>query len=242
MSKGWYAIDRQFHMETCHAVGPVAWSVLTTLMMHDDGTRTCWPSRNTIMAESGIRSKTTFAIAVRKLEDAGVLHREHRNGGACLYHLRTGSKYEPVSVQPVQIMDPNKNKRTRNKNKRSRNRARTQIAQHHFDTFYLAYPRKRDRGRAEKAYHAAIKVLTDTRGASPDEAAVIIQRAVDRYASERDGEDPKYTKHPATWLNAQAYLDEPDPEPVDPEKSALDDLVRTATAETDRMRKEMALR
>jgi hypothetical protein len=30
-----------------------------------------------------------------------------------------------------------------------------------------------------------------------------------RYAGKRAGQDPKYTKHPATWLNAGCYADEP---------------------------------
>ncbi len=30
-----------------------------------------------------------------------------------------------------------------------------------------------------------------------------------RYAAERSGQDPKYTKHPATWLNSGCWSDEP---------------------------------
>ena len=30
-----------------------------------------------------------------------------------------------------------------------------------------------------------------------------------RYAAQRDGEDPQFTKHPATWLNGKCWTDEP---------------------------------
>jgi hypothetical protein len=68
-----------------------------------------------------------------------------------------------------------------------------------FETFYDAYPRKRDRQSALKAWNAAMK-----RGADP---AVVVE-AAERYAAERHGQDPKFTKHPATWLNAGAYDNE----------------------------------
>lgn len=73
-----------------------------------------------------------------------------------------------------------------------------------FGAFWSNYPKKRDREAAKKAWIAAIK-----RGADP-------QHMIDRaqgYARERFGQDPKYTKYPATWLNKGCYDDEPDPQP-----------------------------
>jgi DNA-binding Lrp family transcriptional regulator len=73
-----------------------------------------------------------------------------------------------------------------------------------FGAFWTVYPKKRAREEAKKAWIAAIK-----RGAPP-------QHMVDRaqaYARERFGQDPKYTKYPATWLNKGCYDDEPDPQP-----------------------------
>jgi hypothetical protein len=37
--------------------------------------------------------------------------------------------------------------------------------------------------------------------------------AAQAYARERHGQDPQYTKYPATWLNKGCYDDEPDPAP-----------------------------
>jgi len=70
-----------------------------------------------------------------------------------------------------------------------------------FQAFYDTYPRKKDPRKARSAYDAAIK-----RGATPEQLLV----AAERYAAERQGQDPKFTKHPTSWLNADAYLDVPD--------------------------------
>jgi hypothetical protein len=74
-----------------------------------------------------------------------------------------------------------------------------------FARFWAAYPKKVDRLRAEKAFAAALK-----RGA--DAEAVIAATA--RYAAERAGEPERYTKNPATWLNAGSYLNPPSGKPI----------------------------
>jgi len=69
-----------------------------------------------------------------------------------------------------------------------------------FAEFYMAFPLKKKRPTAAKAYLSASR-----KGASQSELLAGAQR----YAMERKGEDPKYTQHPATWLNAEAWKDEP---------------------------------
>jgi hypothetical protein len=73
-----------------------------------------------------------------------------------------------------------------------------------FGDFWLLYPKKRDRAEALKAWKAAVKD-----GADPAR----ITEAARQYARERAGQDPRYTKYPATWLNKGCYDDEPDPQP-----------------------------
>ncbi|MDW9772572.1 uncharacterized protein YdaU (DUF1376 family) [Sinorhizobium meliloti] len=68
--------------------------------------------------------------------------------------------------------------------------------------FWPVYPRKVGKGQAIKAYRAARK------RASAEE----ITSGAKRYASDRSGQDPSFTKHPATWLNGQCWLDEPVPQ------------------------------
>jgi len=68
-----------------------------------------------------------------------------------------------------------------------------------FDQFWRVYPRREAKGAARKAYERARKTIT---------AEIIVEGAI-RYARERAHEDPKYTKHPATWLNGECWGDEP---------------------------------
>ncbi len=67
-----------------------------------------------------------------------------------------------------------------------------------FEGFWSVYPRKIAKGSARKAYRSAL------RRASADE----ILAGAKRYKP-----DPQFTKHPATWLNADCWLDEPDRSP-----------------------------
>ncbi|MFD7791001.1 hypothetical protein [Streptomyces sp. NPDC059759] len=71
-----------------------------------------------------------------------------------------------------------------------------------FDAFWQAYPRRTAKRDAVRAWNKAI-----TDGTSPDQ----ILQATRAYAIERHGEPPKFTKHPATWLNKGCYDDEPLP-------------------------------
>lgn len=73
-----------------------------------------------------------------------------------------------------------------------------------FGAFWLTYPKRKAKEEAKKAWIAAIK-----RGADPQH----IVTAAKGYAHERQGQDAKYTKYPATWLNKGCYDDEPDPQP-----------------------------
>jgi Helix-turn-helix domain len=74
-----------------------------------------------------------------------------------------------------------------------------------FEGFYGAYPRKVAKDAARKAYGKALE-----RGATP--AALLA--GAQRYAAERAGQDSKYSKHPATWLNAGCWEDEAPGAPV----------------------------
>lgn len=68
-----------------------------------------------------------------------------------------------------------------------------------FDEFWKAYPRRVEKITARTAYDKALKVATATQ---------ILQGAM-RYAAERQGQNPRFTKHPASWLNAGCWDDEP---------------------------------
>jgi len=67
-----------------------------------------------------------------------------------------------------------------------------------FADFWNVVPRKEGKDNAQRSYAKALKQ------ASPED----IIDGMRRYAESRAGEDPKYTKHPATWINGGCWKDE----------------------------------
>jgi hypothetical protein len=76
-----------------------------------------------------------------------------------------------------------------------------------FDEFWQQYPKKVAKLAAQKAFAQAVKKT----------ASQEILAGVMRYAAERDGQDSKFTKHPATWLKSGCWEDEPSP-PAQPQR------------------------
>ncbi|MGC5534283.1 helix-turn-helix domain-containing protein [Streptomyces sp. SR-10] len=70
-----------------------------------------------------------------------------------------------------------------------------------FGAFYLVYPKHVEPENAKKAWIAAM-----ARGVDPKHIIAVATR----YAHERKGQNAKYTKYPATWLNKGCYDDEPE--------------------------------
>jgi len=69
-----------------------------------------------------------------------------------------------------------------------------------FEEFWKAYPRKTDKKKARAAWVRALKVVSDPRE---------LINAAARFARSRQGEDPRFTAHPTTWLNGERWNDEP---------------------------------
>lgn len=90
-------------------------------------------------------------------------------------------------------------KKTSSSSPRKRGKSDRPVAAR-FNEFWLAYPRRQDKARAEAAWTKAIEDI-------PADAQAVIDGAA-RYAQSRKGQDPQYTKLPATWLNARAWEDE----------------------------------
>jgi hypothetical protein len=78
----------------------------------------------------------------------------------------------------------------------------TQTGDPDFDTFWTRYPRHKSKRDAIKAWASALK-----RGADPQH----LIHAATVYAAARAGQDPQFTMLPATWLNKDAFDDEPEP-------------------------------
>lgn len=67
-----------------------------------------------------------------------------------------------------------------------------------FERFWALFPRKEDKGTARKAWAKAIKMAD----------ANIILAGAEHYAMLRKNQEPRFTKLPATWLNAEAWQNE----------------------------------
>jgi hypothetical protein len=70
-----------------------------------------------------------------------------------------------------------------------------------FEIWWQEYPKKVARFDAAKAYGKVLKSGLAT--------TEVLLEAAKRYAAERAGQDPKFTKHPTTWLNGGCWMDEP---------------------------------
>lgn len=80
-----------------------------------------------------------------------------------------------------------------------------------FGAFWAVYPKKRNKAEALAAWKKAVAAGVDP---------AHITAAATAFARERHGQDPKFTKFPATWLNKGCFDDEPDPEPPPPPPGA----------------------
>lgn len=76
-----------------------------------------------------------------------------------------------------------------------------------WERFWRLYPRKKDKGTAERAWNKAIR------------SGIPVQTILDGlefYVLDCRTRDAQYVKYPATWLNARGWQDEPDPQPTAP--------------------------
>lgn len=112
----------------------------------------------------------------------------------------------PANIAPGTVIEPSVEEVEVTTSPPTRRRAPKQptaTVADRFDDFWKVYPKRQGKGAAEKAWTKAVTTLgTD--------AQLIIDAALE-YAMRRKGQDPQWTKQPATWLNARCWEDEPDP-------------------------------
>lgn len=106
-----------------------------------------------------------------------------------------------TSVHPQGDVDPGKGKGTGEKEQGKGNSAQARSDYSpEFDTFWATYPRKEAKRQAWKAWGKAIERAT------PEQ----ITAGARRYADDPNRSE-QFTKHGATWLNADGWEDEPLP-------------------------------
>jgi helix-turn-helix protein len=191
-----------------------------------------WPSQRQLAADIGV-CRRTIQYALEALVETGHLavqvSRGDTNHYRPIFETKDAQSGAQVDVQPVAhvergdaqsgatdlrnlttggcarpfVHNPSK------KNPIKRNPERKSLTMigkptSEFEEFWRAYPRKVEKLKAEKIYAGILKQGR----ASPDD---LIAGAT-RYAAERANEDPRYTKHPSTWLNGGCWADEPKPQ------------------------------
>jgi hypothetical protein len=163
-------------------------------------TEQCDPSLLGLAEQMGKHERSALR-AVNELVKKGVFERAQGGGRG-----RT-TKYKPLWETPTELsLNTDKTVRKtptklsdeygKENGKEDGNKNLDQIG---FSDFWKHYPKKVARGAAEKAYLTALK-KTDQ---------MTILAGVMRYAALRTGQDPQFTKHPATWLNSKCWADEP---------------------------------
>lgn len=177
-----------------------------------------WPSQPLLAAEVRLSVRTVRDLS-DQLESAGHLTvtASRGRGNSCRYRpiLRAvpdQSEPEPEFVEepPVNrsedMTDPEEGTRgglfERAAGSPPPVRAKQDGFAADFEAWWLQYPKKVSKGAALAAYSRARK------GGA---IAADLEVGAMRYSAARLGEDPKFTKHGATWLNQKCWLDEPEP-------------------------------
>ncbi|MDP2356144.1 MAG: helix-turn-helix domain-containing protein [Beijerinckiaceae bacterium] len=144
-------------------------------------------------------SETKRATAVNEKGHSGV----HERATAVATNLMNEPIEEPVEYISLKDDDLFGEKKHQEALTKSPPRKSKPDAPDGFEEFYAAYPRRVEPDDARTAYDRVIRKGKAT-------AEELLAGAI-RYASERDGQERKFTKHPATWLNKGCWADEPAP-------------------------------
>jgi Helix-turn-helix domain len=179
--------------------------VLLMLANYADDEDKCWPSKKTL-SEVCCMSKTAICTSILKLEEAGFLKVEKREGTSSIIRLHTGVRQEdrgcPSDVQGVSAT------RTGGVRHADTNLSYTLsrepitkpsiLVDADFEAFWAAYPKRP--GNPKKP--AKLKYVNARKRSISHE---IIMAGVNAYTQSRKGEDPKYTKLAETWLNKECW-------------------------------------
>lgn len=202
-------------------ISPHALTLLISLADFENGqSGKCCPTRRAIEKDCGmpVRSITRYT---KELVECGLVVVEElkrEDGSICAnqFHLtyRSTRRGQTVDTPGTERPTPDQKELgvvqnmsrggTVSGQQKEQPRKRTPEENISFERFWEVWPRKKAKGAAEKAW---AKLSVDDQRAAID-------------APKPEG-DPKYIPHPATWLNAKRWLDEPDPSPVAKDPKAL---------------------
>ena len=186
---------------------PATKIVLYWLADHHNGeTNRCFPSLSRL-CECAEMGKTALVGHLDALEEMGLIERvktKREDGGwsSTSYILHFKEPLVRKTDNPCSESDTTLVRKA-NTNLVSNNLGKEPLnislkSDDGFEDFWSIVPRRIGKGAAEKAWKAALK--------QADKDTIL--EAMSRYAQQREGQDPKFTPHPATWLNQKRWLDE----------------------------------
>jgi biotin operon repressor len=182
--------------------------LLAQLLSHAPGWRI---SQESLGRDNGI-GRDAIRTLINELLNAGYLMRSEDRERTEKGYLGgyTYTTQDPTQDNPTQDNPLHKNNITKNTN--IKNNERT-YSDSEFESFWSNYPKKVDKGAAVRAFKKALKT-------SP---AVEIIEGAKRYAEDPNLPDKQFIKHPATWLNAEAWNNGPLPARKKTDSKALEE-------------------
>ena len=150
-------------------------------------------------------SERAVQMAIQRLCEAGHLRREERAGRGVIYNVTPPQYMHPRTTCAPAPDAPTPARRAPKPsyNHSSEAKASSESSKPtEFDDFWKAYPHKKAKGAARKAYAKARKAV--------DHGTLV--RSVIAQVGWGVWSDPAYSPHAATWLNDERWTDEPSPE------------------------------
>jgi hypothetical protein len=170
----------------------------------DKDTHKAFPSRKTLAGRLRC-SAASVDRASMELIEAGLLSKEQRHNNSLVYTLHSSPVQTPIITHddtlssPVMTAIVTGDDLTRT-TELEPNEQEPVNYMGEFDQFWQTYPKKADKAVARRAFEKALKRTT----------LDVILAGVERYRDDPN-RDPEYTKNPSTWLNADAWENEPLP-------------------------------
>lgn len=168
-----------------------------------------WNTDSLAIARAGREGRDAVRAALAELRECGYLAQARRQieGGRWITETLVFEAPTPdfqASVNRASVDQAITTEELTPRTDTETTRAFTDPLDAEFSRWWEEYPRAAGKVDARNAYEAARK-----RGASAEELLL----AAKHYAAERDGEEPKFTKHAATFLRQdrwREHLEEPD--------------------------------
>jgi hypothetical protein len=174
---------------------------------HNDETGFAYPSIDWLCEFSSLNRKTVIS-ALDRLEACGLIQDSGRRVGVTrqvkVYTINVGKGSQNRNSSEMSRKESQKRDTEPVFNQSSEAKASSESSKPtEFDDFWKAYPHKKAKGAARKAYAKARKAV--------DHGTLV--RSVIAQVGWGVWSDPAYSPHAATWLNDERWTDEPDSSP-----------------------------